>query len=82
MPELIDGFTVERSWVELGEGKFYPCIGVRMTKADGTVLSGYKNIHSVGPFNTSEKAGEAAKSVPVLGVATDGVGVIIKVDAL
>jgi len=82
MPEIIDGFTVFRSWTEMGEGKYYPSIDVEMFKPDGTALRGFRTVHSEGVFASKELASEAAHQVPILGIVTDGDRVIVRVDAL
>lgn len=82
MPEVIDGFTIDRSWVEMEEGKFYPSIDVHLTREDGSILTGFRHIHSMGAFRTRDKAKQAAESVKVCGIVTDGLRVIVKVDAL
>ncbi|WP_298015540.1 hypothetical protein [uncultured Castellaniella sp.] len=82
MLEVIDGFTVDRSWVEMEKGKFYPSIDARLTREDGSILIGFRHIHSMGAFSTRGTAAHAAGLVKVRGIVTDGLRVIIKIDAL
>ncbi len=82
MPEVIDGFTIFRSSLEEGEGKFYPAIDVEMLVDGARALRSSRTIHSEGVFSSHAEAEAAARKIQVLGVVTDGSRIIIKVDAL
>ncbi|WP_171963130.1 hypothetical protein [Bordetella trematum] len=80
MPEVIDGFVVQRSWVEQGEGRFYPAIDAELLLENGETLRGFRHVHSEGVFTTKDAAEKVARSIKVLGIVHNWRTVIIKID--